>query len=260
MRCNTSNVCEHNPIGALCNDAKTPCRIEWFRSPIKEWVSIDKFVPHLMSRLARSKESLKIDLTETPAELMLDDIRGAAIEFCQRVPVLKRWLGFDIQRGVVDYYPTLCGAEQIQFINRVVVTNGRSAIGQWNRGVEYNVGRAEAHGSTYCGSYGPASFWFLPPGTLMASPAPFEDCYNAVSVEAVATPVRDACDFDALLYTRHLDAIINGAAARVMKVASPALAKGFSQDFEFEVSRAANAAFSGNTQRSGRMMNNRAVG
>lgn len=237
------------PMVNSCTDF---CEVDWSISGVAEFIGLDAFIPRVQAKLALSMLSIKYDMVTLPNELIELAVRDACITFAKRTMIVTRSIKMDFQCNVADYYLELCGEEQIYQVRKVFPGCNPSfgyAVNGYGSGIPIG-----------CGFFMEHAYKFMPPYTLMVSPAPFQDQVNAVGVQVVSIPREDCCKVDKLFYDRCQSAIIAGALAELLSVGAPALAKKFEQQFEFAISEEANTQFKQGMTSNGSYLRNTAIG
>lgn len=161
--------------------------------------------------LSRDAETVSFDEFEqfvmpvvhnAPFDLVVGFCRRAAIDLCERAPVLKDTLTSDVQAGVADY--------ALDWDSDQLTIRGVSQV---------HLGEIELH----CLDKRPVKysgvkqgFWFEPPRELIVSPAPPLDEDGWLVVEAIAKPLPTADTLPRILYDQYGEIIGDGALSRLL--------------------------------------------
>lgn len=177
-----------------------------------------------------------------PDELVLGQLRLAAIDFCKRSSILHDENTFDMQAAVTDYFlTTLC---DYQIIRTYKVT----VLDRWEYYPSINKPRQFT-----CGPY---QFWMenvdvlklsRPFTNLDSAAVPPQTTNQNLRVEFIIAPKQDGCVLDNYLYENWGEGIAYGAIARLLKMPkapwfNPAMGNDYELKFRKETARARTAA------------------
>ena len=178
---------------------------------------------------------VKPSVRGAPEAIIEDALRLAAIDFCRRTEVLKKYFEVDLQKGVSDYYLELeaCSTPIRIYSARVADRFGivPRAGDQWN--------------VCGCGGYG---FSSESPTHLRINPYSGNDQERGLLVTLVVAPSQAGCELDDFLHDQWAEAICMGARARLHGMLgssvkpnswySPQEERKFQRSFDVEMARA----------------------
>lgn len=146
---------------------------------------------------------VKPSVRGAPEAVIEDALRMAAIDFCRRTEVLKKYFEIDVQKGVSDYYLEL---ESCATPIRIFSVN-----------LDNRYGHSPAPGDTWnwCGCCGGYEFSSESPTHVRVSPITGDDRQRALAVTLVVAPAQDSCTLDDFLFQQWAEAITFGARARL---------------------------------------------
>lgn len=158
---------------------------------LKQTVSLDKFVPHVLAFAIGNETSGAL-----PESAAKSFIRNAAFNFAERTGIITQTIKVDLQCGLSEYPLDVSSCETI-----IGVKHAR--FGDFE--------------SEECGrfwSWGGVDFTF-DDDVLTIYPAPTKDMDEGLELTLIVAPNKDACDIDATLYNKWHDAIVNGALSEI---------------------------------------------
>lgn len=138
-----------------------------------------------------------------PENIIEEALRFAAIDFCRRTEVLKKYFEIDVQRGVSDYYLELEACANPIRIHSVTLDD------------RYEHRPDPANHWSWCGGCCGFRFSSESPTHVRVDPITGDDRERALKVTLVVAPTPDSCTLDDFLYTQWAEAITYGARARL---------------------------------------------
>lgn len=167
-------------------------------------VGFEEFLPELL-----------LEIPELPADIIMNYVRSAAIEFAEHTHILQREITICLQPCVSNYIL------ESPDCTRIVAVSGIHR----GRGCANPVTRLTS-APCWVSCFGSTTWWERP-GIIWFNPAPVHP--DEATIRVSVAPTVDACEVDAILFTEYKDAIQAGARARLYNIlrrpwSSPAFA------------------------------------
>jgi hypothetical protein len=137
-----------------------------------------------------------------PVDLAMAYVRRAAVEFCERMPVVKDVLVLVVQANVADYL--------IEWGNPELIPRAVTQVWAGTIGLSPLQRRPVVYSSSNLG------FWFEAPAELLISPAPRQDLEGWLTLEVIAKPTPQAEHLPRILHDQYAEAIGDGALSRML--------------------------------------------
>jgi len=186
---------------------------------LKAKINLNMFLPHVQAYTIGSEEEGML-----PEAAALSFIRNSVIAFAEKSGIITTKVKVDLQCGLKEYL--------------IEEVSGETIIGI--KSAKYRGFCEEDCGLNW--NWGNVDFQFED-DILTICPAPSEDSEDALELELVVIPRRDACEVDHQFYTKWFDAIIAGALKEIHLMpnfpwSSVSRADYRSREFEDAISRA----------------------
>lgn len=186
------------------------------------------FIPHALGMRG---------LVGVPVALAEEAVRQAAIDLCDRGAVWPFMLTLQTQPRVHEYPLLIPELSNVVGIKSVTLNDG--------------VHQPDLLGARMCGCGG-RSFALRGLRAISVYPVPDEDDPAYAQIELWLKPTPDACEVPNLLYDEWVDAIANGAAARLFAIpkqewSNAGLMQRYTLMFQNDVTRAKNKRVLGRT-------------
>ena len=156
-------------------------------------VPLDEFLPEL-----------SLEVPELPADIIMNYVRSAAIEFAERTHVLQREITICLQPCVGNYILDAPDCTRIVAVSGIC--RGGTCRSQVTR---------LTSSPCFVAGFG-SSAWWERPDIIWFHPAPSLPSEAVVRVSVA--PAVDACEVDAILFNEHKEAIQAGARARIYNI------------------------------------------